>query len=191
MGALAKARRLASQNSAQAVSVARALRTAAGGEAAQPAFGTAEMTAAINQITDVVEALGAIRDVLRVLAETVIKASAETDDALRALLSEDYDDNRRRVADVLAAQSEKVLALLGPDASAHRLPLKSGGEYYIAAFPVSVDSGSLDLPPPSDGFSSQREIALIMEKVDSAISRLDRAAKIYNQDKAFLSARVD
>ena len=137
-----------------------------------------------------ISAVGDVRLHLRNIAETAIAASAEPDIGIRALLAEDFDEERDRLAVVISEDHPDALALLGPEATPQRLELPGGGQYCVAPLPISPNAPWLDLSAPKSAFSSHAEISEVLVSLDRAFSRLERATATYTQDRAFLARRV-
>lgn len=135
--------------------------------------------------------IDAAREKLVETSMIVLKAVEVEDAANRALLAEQYDDHRTAVERIILEKDERALQLIGPDARPVTVELNTHGSYTIGATPLTLLEGSLDLPPPVDGFDGNAEIASILGKLEAAIALLDRTAKFYMKDARFIMSRIE
>lgn len=149
------------------------------------------MVDAVDILDAVLPALIDFRGQLSKLAETAIAASAEPDLGLRALLAEDFDDLRDQFEKMVAGQPVGIKGLVGEGAAPIRVPLKSGGDYFVAPFNATTGEHGLNVPPPSGAFSSQKEVAATLRMLDDAFAKVDKAVQTFKTDRRFIAERID
>jgi hypothetical protein len=132
-----------------------------------------------------------IRGQLRRMAEPTISASAESDTAARALFADEYDDRRDELVRMIEETTSEGRPLITADTAPIKLSLPPKNDYVVHPSPIGVDPSSLNLPPPKAAFSEHAEIAMILDRLDGAFTRLDRTALRFKQDQSFLDRHIN
>lgn len=176
-----------------AAGVNRALRGAQGPAAA----GHAAKQDQSNPVRDALSAIEAalyaidrVRDILEQACEVAVSARDVEDAGGRAMLAESYDELRLSIDEALEKIDPRAAVLIGKN---HRhLDVALGGKARYSVSPVRLDVSDkgLNLPPPRDAFADIGEIDIVLEQLDKALSRADRAAASYCRDAQYLIARM-
>lgn len=175
---------------AEKISVDRVLRQFHGETRTVETVEEAPIREALKAIAYTVDRLRGARHQLKNIAETVIAASAEPDLGTRALLAENYDDERAKLIHHLREQDRDTANLVSDTAQSINIQLIGGGQYCVAANPLVPLETGLQLPPPQSGFSSQKEVSAILTQIDYAFGKIERVLKYYRRDREFLEKRL-
>jgi len=136
-------------------------------------------------------ALDAIRETLEEACEIALQARDCDDEAGRALLAERYDDLRLSVPELAKEAASKDGDLLTGSARAFDIGLGGAARYTIPAIRMDLGEKGLSLPPPRDAFEEDEEILAVLEGLDAALAKTDRAVEQYCRDATFLAARAE
>lgn len=175
-----------------AAGVSRALR---GAKAAAPETPAAQdrISPARNALSAIEAALYAIdrvRDILEQACEVVVSARDVEDDGGRAMLAESYDELRLSIDEALEKIDPGAAVLIGK--TQRHLDVTLGGKARYSVSPVRLDVSDkgLNLTPPLNAFANDDEIETILDQLDKALNRADRAAASYCRDAQYLIARM-
>ena len=132
-----------------------------------------------------------IRDIIEQAYDVALSARDVEDAGGRALLAESYDELRLSINTTIENLDEQAGVLLGKDQ--RHIDVHLGGKAHYSISPTRLDASSkgLNLDPPRDAFATFDEITQIMEELDAATKRADRAAAGYCRDAQFLIARLN
>ena len=131
-----------------------------------------------------------LQDVLVEASHIVLSATTIDDIAARSLLAERYDELRLSIDGVLDSSDRNTINILGQKESKKAIPLPGGALFHLTSTNLYLGEQGLDLPPPLEAFSSNMEIALVLEKLDEALSKLSKTSESYMRDTQFLIARI-
>ncbi|MEL7490034.1 MAG: hypothetical protein AAGJ73_04890 [Pseudomonadota bacterium] len=131
-----------------------------------------------------------VRDVIEQAYDVALSARDVEDAGGRALLAESYDELRLSIGTTLDSADEYAAVLIGKDQRHIDVPLGGKAHYSISPTRLDVSSKGLNLDPPRDAFATFEEISQIMDELDAAIKKADRAAAGYCRDAQFLIARL-
>ena len=132
-----------------------------------------------------------IRDIIEQAYDVALSARDVEDAGGRALLAESYDELRLSINSTIENLDEQAGVLIGKDQ--RHIDVHLGGKAHYSISPTRLDASSkgLNLDPPRDAFATFDEITQIMEELDAATKRADRAAAGYCRDAQFLIARLN
>lgn len=145
---------------------------------------------ALSAIEAALYTIDQTRDIIEEAFEIVLSAQETDDDGGRALLAESYDELRLSIGALIDNVDERAAGLIG---KAHRqMDVELGGKahYSISPFRLDISERGLNLEPPREAFSSEDEIQMIVDALDRALARTDRAANAYCRDAQFLINRM-
>ena len=145
---------------------------------------------ALSAIEAALYAIDRVRDILEQACEVAVSARDIDEVGGRAMLAESYDELRLSIDEALEKVDPRAAVLIGKN---HRhLDVTLGGKARYSVSPVRLDIGEkgLNLPPPHDAFADTGEIEAVLEQLDKALSRADRAAASYCRDAQYLIARM-
>lgn len=145
---------------------------------------------ALASIESALYSIDTIRDIIEQAYEVTLSAQDVEDAGGRALLAESYDELRLAINKAIDELDERAAMLIGKNA--HNLEVKLGGKahYSVSAARLDVSAKGLNLDPPRDAFATFDEITRVVEELDGALKRADRAAAGYCRDAQFLIARM-
>jgi hypothetical protein len=145
---------------------------------------------ALASIENALYSIDKIRDIIEQAYEVTISAQDVEDIGGRALLAESYDELRLSINAAVEAIDEKAAMLIGK--SLRQIDVKLGGKAHYSISPVRLDvtAKGLNLNPPRDAFATFDEINEILDELDTALKKADRAASGYCRDAQFLIARL-
>ncbi len=145
---------------------------------------------ALQAIEATLYALDDIRARIEEACEVALAAREAEDEAGRALLAERYDDLRLQIEPLAEGAEYEGVNLLGRRATS--LDDECGGRarYCVFAARLNLGEKSLHLPPPRDAFGPLEEVDAIIDRLDRALSRMDRIEEIYCRDAQALSLRL-
>lgn len=146
--------------------------------------------AGLAAIEEALYAIDAVRSILEEACDVVLSAKDVEDAAGRALLAERYDELRLSIEPALEKAAQNGGALFDPNARPIDVRLNEKAHYAISPVRLDLSEKGLPLPPPADAFAHFDEIATVLEKLDYALWKTDRAAADYCQDARFLTARL-
>ncbi|MEL6360123.1 MAG: hypothetical protein AAFR21_03495 [Pseudomonadota bacterium] len=132
-----------------------------------------------------------IRDVIEQAYEIALSAQDIEDVAAKSLLAESYDELRLSINAVIDAVDGPAAQLVGKQQRA--LEIKLGGQAHYTVSPIRLDVSTkgLNLSPPRDAFSTEEEVIGVIDELDRALTKADRAAADYVRDAQFLIARLE
>lgn len=145
---------------------------------------------ALSAIEAALYAIDRVRDILEQACEVVLSARDVEEIGGRAMLAESYDELRLSIDEALEKIDPRAAILIGKN---HRhLDVSLGGKARYSVSPVRLDISEkgLHLFPPRDAFAELDEIDAVLEQLDKALSRSDRAAASYCRDAQYLIARM-
>lgn len=145
---------------------------------------------ALSAIEAALYAIDRVRDILEQACEVAVSAREIDEIGGRAMLAESYDELRLSIDEALEKVDPRAAVLIGKN---HRhLDVTLGGKARYSVSPVRLDISEkgLNLPPPRDAFADAGEIDAVLEQLDKALSRADRAAASYCRDAQYLIARM-
>lgn len=145
---------------------------------------------ALASIECALYSIDAIRDVIEQAYEVTLSAQNVEDAGGRALLAERYDELRLSINRIIEQLDERAARLIGKNA--HNLDVKLGGKanYSVSAIRMDISPKGLELDPPREAFATFDEITRVLEELDSAVKKADRAAAGYCRDAQFLISRL-
>ncbi len=145
---------------------------------------------ALSSIENALYSIDKIRDIIEQAYEVAISAQDVEDVGGRALLAESYDELRLSINSAVDAIDEKAAMLIGKNL--RQIDVKLGGKAHYSISPVRLDISQkgLDLNPPRDAFATFDEINDILDELDTALKKADRAASGYCRDAQYLIARL-
>ena len=150
-----------------------------------------ELRFALHVIEAAIYGIDDIRALLEEACEVLLAARDAEEIPARALLAERYDELRLSLDPIAEGCEYEGVDLLGRKAKGYDIELGVSAHFSIAPARMTIDAKGLDLPPPKDGFEPVEEVETIIEKLDRALLRVDRAAENYCRDARFLSARLE
>ena len=145
---------------------------------------------ALSAIEAALYAIDRVRDILEQACEVAISARDVEDSGGRALLAESYDEIRLSINESLERIDPRAAQLIGKNAKTLDVNLGGKARYSVSAFCLDATDKGLDLAPPRDAFESEAEINHVVERLDKALARADRAASGYCRDAQYLMARL-
>ena len=145
---------------------------------------------ALSAIEATLYSIDHIRDVLEQACELVVAARDVEEFGGRAIIAERYDELRDAIDHHLeVAQNDG--AILVAKGQRHMDVILGGKTYYaVSAMRLDTSERGLNLIPPLDAFCTQEEVEKIIEHLDNALARTDRAAAHYCRDAQYLVARL-
>ena len=146
---------------------------------------------ALAAIETVLYAIDRVRDILEQACEIALTAKNVEEISGRSMLAESYDELRLSIDASLEKIDPKAVVLIGKN---HRhLDVLLGGKtrYSVSPIRLDVSEKGLNLAPPRDAFATYEEIDDVLEQLDKALSRCDRAAASYCRDAQYLIARMN
>ena len=132
-----------------------------------------------------------IRDIIEQAYDVALSARDVEDAGGRALLAESYDELRLSINATVDGIDDQGSILIGKNQQHIDVPLGGKAHYSISPTRLDVSGKGLNLDPPRDAFATFEEISQIMEELDKAIKRADRAAAGYCRDAQYLIARLN
>ncbi len=135
-------------------------------------------------------AIDRVRDILEQACEVAISAKCVEDIGGRALLAESYDELRLSIDAALEKVDPRAAVLIGKNQKHMDVMLGGKTRYSISSMCLDVSNKGLNLTPPRDAFATYEEIGEVLEQLDSALARADRAAASYCRDAQYLIARM-
>lgn len=131
-----------------------------------------------------------IRDCLEQACEIAVSAKCVEDVGGRALLAERYDEVRLQIDESIQEADPRALQLIGKPNRNLDVSLGGKARYSVSAMRMDVGERGLSLLPPRDAFSEYEEIDGVLDQLDKALARADRAAANYCRDAQYLIARM-
>ena len=146
---------------------------------------------ALTAIEVALYAIDEIRDIIEQAYEVAISAHDTSDEAGRALLAESYDELRLAITEIADSADGQSSTLVGKQR--RQIDVRLGGQAHYSVSPIRLDPSDkgLALSPPRDAFSSDDEVFSVIEELDRALQKADRAAASYCRDAKFLIARLE
>ncbi|MEZ5894498.1 MAG: hypothetical protein R3C58_15300 [Parvularculaceae bacterium] len=159
-------------------------------EDAEPVHHENPVREALAAIEAALYAIDRVRDILEQACEVAISAKSVEEVGGRALLAESYDELRLSINEALDKIDPRGAQLIGKNQ--RHIDVMLGGRTRYSVSPMRLDVGEkgLDLPPPVDAFATYDEIDDVLEQLDKALGRADRAAANYCRDAQYLIARM-
>lgn len=145
---------------------------------------------ALTSIEAALYAIDRVRDILEQACEVALSAKSVEEEGGRALLAESYDELRLSINDSLEKIDPRAAILIGKGQRHIDVMLGGRAKYSVSPMRLDVSEKGLDLPPPAEAFSSYEEIDIILDHLDKALGRADRAAASYCRDAQYLIARM-
>ncbi len=145
---------------------------------------------ALTAIEAALYAIDRVRDILEQACEIAISAKEVEDAGGRSLLAESYDELRLSINEALEKIDPRAAQLIGKNHRHIDVMLGGRARYSISPARMDISEDGLDLPPPAEAFVDETEIDMVLTKLDSALSRADRAAANYCRDAQYLIARM-
>jgi len=175
-----------------AAGLSRVLRTTSNSSAAKtsPVENVDPIREALASIEAALYAIDSVRDIIEQAYEVTLSANDVEDVGGRALLAESYDELRLSIDATLDKLDERAAILISK--KSRQIDVKLGGKAHYSISPARLDSSpnGLNLDPPRDAFATFEEITAVMEELDSALKKADRAAAGYCRDAQFLIDRL-
>jgi len=170
--------------------LSRALRTTASHSEAPAKSDDSPIRDALAVIESSLYSIDTIRDIIEQAYEVTLSAQEVEDAGGRALLAESYDELRLAINKTIDELDPRAGALIGKNA--HNLEVKLGGKAQYSVSPTRLDASAkgLNLDPPRDAFATFDEITRVLDELDTALKKADRAAAGYCRDAQFLIARM-
>ena len=150
-----------------------------------------EVRDALGAIEAALYAIDRIRDTLEQACEVVLSAKDIDDPGGRALLAERYDELRLSVDSALQNADPRAAVLIGNGQRHFDVSLGGKARYSISPARLDTSERGLCLTPPADAFAADAEIERILEELDTALNRADRAGAAYCRDAQYLIARMN
>lgn len=147
--------------------------------------------AALGAIEAALYAIDRIRDTLEQASEIVMSARSVDDAGGRALLAERYDELRLQIDQLIETVDPRAAALIGKRPRHIDVQLGDKTRYSVSGTKLGAGPEGLDLSPPRHAFERDQEIAKILDELDRALGRADRAAAGYCRDAQYLIARTN
>ena len=146
---------------------------------------------ALAAIETVLYAIDRVRDILEQACEIALSAKSIEEVSGRSMLAESYDELRLSIDASLEKVDPRAVVLIGKNQ--RHLDVLLGGKtrYSVSPMRLDVSEKGLNLSPPRDAFAAYEEIDDILEQLDNALSRCDRAAASYCRDAQYLIARMN
>ncbi|MEE2690932.1 MAG: hypothetical protein VX640_05245 [Pseudomonadota bacterium] len=168
----------------------RALRTTSTHAEAAVRVDDSPIRDALAAIEASLYSIDTIRDIIEQAYEVALSAQEVEDAGGRALLAESYDELRLAINKTIDELDPRAGALIGKNA--HNLEVKLGGkaQYSVSAIRLDASAKGLNLDPPRDAFATFDEITRVLDELDTALKKADRAAAGYCRDAQFLIARM-
>lgn len=145
---------------------------------------------ALGVIETALYAIDGVRDILEQACEVAISAKSVEDVGGRALLAERYDELRLSINDLIEKADPRATQLIGPNARHLDVTLEGKARYSVSSTRLDINERGLNVSPPRDAFSTFEEIDVVLEELDAALGRADRAAAGYCRDAQYLIARM-
>ncbi len=145
---------------------------------------------ALSAIEAALYAIDRVRDILEQACEVAISAKDVDDAGGRALLAESYDELRLSINDSLDKIDPRAAVLIGKGQRHIDVMLGGRTKYSVSPVRLDVSEKGLDLPPPAEAFAHYEEIDIVLDHLDKALGRADRAAASYCRDAQYLIARM-
>jgi len=152
---------------------------------------------ALSTIETAVLAIDVVNDSLREAAGLAREANDTDNPARRALLAERFDDVRSEIdATVGSATHNRVNLingrLIGGKTATFEVPMDQEGRSGIAISVVNLTTGArgLSLSPPRTAFAEDEEIAMILNEIDQAQSRIADVSIRFADHAAFIANRL-
>ena len=159
-------------------------------EEPDPEFRENPVRDALTAIEAALYAIDRVRDILEQACEVAVSAKDVDDIGGRALLAESYDELRLSINDSLEKIDPRAAILIGKGQRHIDVMLGGRTKYSVSPMRLDVSEKGLDLPPPVDAFVNYEEIDNILDHLDKALGRADRAAASYCRDAQYLIARM-
>lgn len=170
--------------------VNRALRTAATAPETSAKTDDTHVREALSVIEATLFSIDKIRDILEQACEVALSAQSVEDAGGRALLAESYDELRLSINAAIEKLDEHADILVGKNQRHQDVLLGGKARYSITPTRLDISESGLNLSPPRDAFATFEEIATVLEQLDTALKKADRAANGYCRDAQFLMARM-
>ncbi len=145
---------------------------------------------ALTAIEAALYAIDRVRDILEQACEVTISAKDVEDVGGRSLLAESYDELRLSINEALEKIDPRAAVLIGKGQRHIDVMLGGRTKYSVSPVRLDVSERGLDLPPPADAFATYDEIDDVLDHLDKALGRADRAAASYCRDAQYLIARM-
>lgn len=145
---------------------------------------------ALHAIEAALFALDDIRALIEEACEMALAAADVNDEAERALFADRYDEIRLSIDPIANDAEFEGVNLLGDKAKPLDVDLDGRANYSVTAAQMTSSNKGLNLPPPEQAFAEADEIQKIIEHLDRALTRVDRASEIYCRDAEVLSLRI-
>ncbi|WP_428408759.1 hypothetical protein [Hyphococcus sp.] len=145
---------------------------------------------ALAAIEAALYAIDRVRDILEQACEVALSAKDVDEAGGRALLAESYDELRLSINEALEKIDPRAAVLIGKGQRHIDVTLAGRARYSVSPFRLDVSEKGLDLPPPADAFATYEEIDDILDHLDKALGKADRAAASYCRDAQYLIARM-
>ena len=145
---------------------------------------------ALATIEAALYSIDTVREILEQAYEVALSAQEVEDVGGRALLAESYDEIRLSINKTIEELDERAAVIIGKNQ--RNLDVKLGGKAHYSVSPMRLDVSSkgLNLDPPRDAFATFDEITTVLQELDNAVKKADRAAAGYCRDAQFLIARL-
>ncbi|MEL7488805.1 MAG: hypothetical protein AAGJ87_16530 [Pseudomonadota bacterium] len=173
-----------------AAGLSRVLRTNAPAPEKNAAGDAEPIRAALASIEAALYSIDQVRDVIEQAYDVALSAQDVEDAGGRALLAESYDELRLSINALIDTFDDHAAVLIGKDQRHIDVSLGGKAHYSISPTRLDVSAKGLNLDPPRDAFATFEEISAILQELDNATKRADRAAAGYCRDAQFLIARL-
>lgn len=147
--------------------------------------------ATLGAIEAALYSIDQIREIIEQAYDVALSARDVEDAGGRSLLAESYDELRLSINSLVDDLDEQASVLIGKNQRHIDVHLGGKAHYSISPTRLDVSSKGLNLDPPRDAFATFDEITQIMDELDAATKRADRAAASYCRDAQYLITRLN
>ncbi|MGV6801587.1 MAG: hypothetical protein ACWA5L_06675 [bacterium] len=157
----------------------------------QPTVPPADVIAALGAIEATFSVIEKIRAELIAASHLVLEAQKDPDIASRALLADQYDEKRQSIVSIASNVTDEAARLTSPEAKPIVISLSDHTDYTIDVVNLDIGEEGLNLPPPTNGFATNNELASILGFLDTAMGEIDEYSEDYMRDARFLMTRIE
>ena len=146
---------------------------------------------ALTSIESALYAIDRLRDILEQACDIAVSAKDADDIGARALLAESYDDLRMSIETSIKKIDPSAALLIGKNQ--RHVDVNLGGKTRYSISPIRLDTSEkgLHLIPPRNAFEASDEVDAVLDHLDKALHKADKAAGNYCRDAQYLIARMN